>query len=94
MLKNDDLLPQYQNDDQPPNQSDNANQLPGEVTERMYLVVRSLKQGDKKLDYKLKKHDIIKLGRVKFKVKEVRIKAIEDEKEKKRKRKLKKLLKM
>jgi hypothetical protein len=48
----------------------------------MYLVVRSLKQGEKKLDYKLKKHDIIKLGRVKFKVKDIRLKAMEDEKAK------------
>jgi hypothetical protein len=56
------------------------------VTERMYLVVRSVKQGEKKLDYKLQKHDIIKLGRVKFKVKEIRIKAIEDEKTKKKKK--------
>lgn len=52
----------------------------------MFLVVRSLKQGEKKLDYKLKKHDIIKLGRVKFKVKEIHIKANEDEKEKQRHR--------
>jgi hypothetical protein len=53
----------------------------------MYLVVRTLKQGDTKLDYKLRKHDIIKLGRVKFKVKEIRIKAHEDEKAKKKLRK-------
>lgn len=53
----------------------------------MYLVVRSVKQGEKKLDYKLQKHDIIKLGRVKFKVKEIRIKAVEDEKERRKKRK-------
>jgi len=50
----------------------------------MYLVVRSLKQGDNKLDYKLRKHDIIKLGRVKFKVKDIRIKSIDDEKTKRR----------
>lgn len=55
----------------------------------MFLVVRSLKQDERKLDYKLKKHDIIKLGRVKFKVKDIRIKAFEDEKKKKRKRKTK-----
>lgn len=53
----------------------------------MFLVVRSLKEGDKKLDYKLKKNDIIKLGRVKFKVKEIRIKALEDECNEKRKKK-------
>ena len=50
-------------------------------------MVRSLKQGDTKLDYKLRKHDIIKLGRVKFKVKEIRIKAVEDEKAKRKIRK-------
>jgi hypothetical protein len=50
----------------------------------MYLVVRSVKQGEKKLDYRLHKNDIIKLGRVKFKVKEIRIKAIEDEKERRK----------
>ena len=52
----------------------------------MFLVVRSLKQDDKKLDYKLKKHDIIKLGRVKFKVKEIHIKALADERNRKLKR--------
>ena len=70
------------------------NQLPSEVTERMYLVVRSVKQGEKKLDYKLLKHDIIKLGRVKFKVKEIRIKAIEDEKTKKKRKRDKYLRKL
>jgi hypothetical protein len=58
------------------------NTLPADTTERMYLVVRSLKQGEKKLDYKLRKHDIIKLGRVKFKVKDIRMKAVDDEKAK------------
>jgi len=53
----------------------------------MFLVVRSLKEGNKKLDYKLRKNDIIKLGRVKFKVKEIRIKALEDERNEKRKKK-------
>jgi hypothetical protein len=67
---------------------------PAEVTERMFLVVRSLKEGDKKLDYKLKKNDIIKLGRVKFKVKDIRIKALEDEKKEKRKKKDKYLKKL
>jgi hypothetical protein len=68
--------------------------LPADITERMYLVVRSVKQGEKKLDYKLQKNDIIKLGRVKFKVKEIRIKAKEDEKERKRRRREKYLLKL
>lgn len=87
MPKNDDLIPQYQSDDQPPaNQNQDNQQIPSEFTERMFLVVRSLKEGDKKLDYKLKKNDIIKLGRVKFKVKEIRIKALEDESNEKRKK--------
>ena len=68
------------------------NQIPSEIAERMFLVVRSLKQEDKKLDYKLKKHDIIKLGRVKYKVREIRIKAFEDQKAKK-KRKMEKYMK-
>jgi len=41
----------------------------------------------------LKKHDIIKLGRVKFKVKEIRVKSFEDEKDKIKKRRIKKLKK-
>lgn len=91
MAKNDDLLPAYQSDDLPmPMQDDN--QIPSEIAERMFLVVRSLKQEDKKLDYKLKKHDIIKLGRVKYKVREIRIKAFEDQKAKK-KRKMEKYMK-
>ena len=40
--------------------------------------------------YTLKKHDVIKLGRVQFKVKEIRIKALADLKKKKKKRKLRK----
>ncbi len=58
------------------------------------MVVRSVKQGDKKLDYKLRKHDIVKLGRVKFKVKEIRIKAVEDEKARRKHRKEKYIKKM
>ena len=59
----------------------------------MFLVVRSLKQDDKKVDYKLKKHDIIKLGRVKFKVKEIGIKHFLDEKARKRNKMLKQMKK-
>jgi len=58
----------------------------------MFLVVRSLKQDDKKLDYKLRKHDIIKLGRVKYKVREICIKEFAEKTEKK-KRQLEKFLK-
>ena len=42
-----------------------------DLNEPMYLVIRSLKQGTIKKDYNLKKRDIVKLGRVKFKVKEI-----------------------
>lgn len=35
----------------------------------MYLVVRSLKQNNVKVDYEIQKGDIIKVGRVKFAVK-------------------------
>lgn len=39
----------------------------------MYLVVRSLKHENKKIEYTLQKGDIIKLGRIKFAVKEIAI---------------------
>ena len=35
--------------------------------DRLWMVIRSLKEG-----YRIKKHDIIKLGRMKFRVKEFR----------------------
>jgi hypothetical protein len=38
----------------------------------MFIVVRNLKSSSTKSDYKLKKGDIIKLGRIKFKVKDFR----------------------
>ena len=38
----------------------------------MFIVVRNLKSSSTKTDYKLKKGDIIKLGRIKFKVKDYR----------------------
>jgi hypothetical protein len=38
----------------------------------MFIVVRNLKSSSTKTDYKLKKGDIIKLGRIKFKVKDFR----------------------
>ena len=44
-------------------------ELPAQ-SENMYLVVRSLKNQDGKQDYTIKEKDIIKLGRVKFKIKE------------------------
>lgn len=38
----------------------------------MFIVVRNLKSSSSKSDYKLRKGDIIKLGRIKFKVKDFR----------------------
>ena len=43
------------------------------LNEHMYLVVRSLKRGNQKIEYQIKKGDIIKLGRLKFAVKEIAI---------------------
>lgn len=37
----------------------------------MYLVVRSLKHNNQKIEYTLQKGDIVKLGRIKFAVKEI-----------------------
>lgn len=39
----------------------------------MYLVIRSLKSGNDKIDYKIKQGDILKIGRVKFQVKAINI---------------------
>ena len=39
---------------------------------KMFLVVRSLKVGNEKVDYTLQKGDIMKIGRIKFKVKDFR----------------------
>lgn len=43
------------------------------LNEHMYLVVRSLKHGNDKIDYVMQRGDIIKLGRIKFAVKEINI---------------------
>lgn len=37
----------------------------------MYLVVRSLKHNNEKVDYEIKERDILKIGRVNFAVKEI-----------------------
>jgi hypothetical protein len=37
----------------------------------MYLVVRSLKHNNEKIDYEIQDRDILKVGRVKFAVKEI-----------------------
>lgn len=46
--------------------------LDEESIDRLWLVVRSLKNPDGKFDYKIKKFDTIKLGRVRFRVKDFR----------------------
>jgi hypothetical protein len=43
------------------------------LNEHMYLVVRSLKHQNDKIDYVIQRGDIIKLGRIKFAVKEINI---------------------
>lgn len=39
--------------------------------EQMFLVVRSLKHNNEKIDYEIQERDILKIGRVKFAVKEI-----------------------
>ena len=48
------------------------NSLDEESIDRLWLVVRSLKNPEGKFDYKIKKFDTIKLGRVRFRVKDFR----------------------
>jgi hypothetical protein len=43
-----------------------------ELNEQMFLVVRSLKHNNAKIEYDIQQGDILKVGRVKFAVKEVR----------------------
>ena len=43
----------------------------GKSQESMYLVVRSLKINNEKIDYEIQERDILKIGRVKFAVKEI-----------------------
>jgi len=43
------------------------------LNEHMYLVVRSLKHQSNKIQYVMQRGDIIKLGRIKFAVKEISI---------------------
>lgn len=38
--------------------------------DRLWLVVRSLRANDEKQDYEIKKFDVIKLGRIKFRIKD------------------------
>ena len=48
------------------------NTLDEESIDRLWLVVRSLKNPEGKFDYKIKKFDTIKIGRVRFRVKDFR----------------------
>jgi hypothetical protein len=41
--------------------------------DKIWLVVRSLKTAEGKYDYKINKFDVIKLGRVKFRVKDFHV---------------------
>lgn len=41
------------------------------TTEKLWLVVRAMKNDSKKLSYELQKGDIIKLGRIQFRVKDL-----------------------
>lgn len=43
-----------------------------ESVDRLWLVIRSLKTEEGRFDYKIKKFDTIKLGRVRFRVKDFR----------------------
>ena len=45
----------------------------------MFVVVRNTKSAQNNLDYKLNRGDIIKLGRIKFNVKDYRTKFIAEE---------------
>ena len=50
---------------------------PIEMNEKIYLIVRSIANRNVKESYTLKKFDIVKLGRVKLKVKDIYIHKVE-----------------
>lgn len=50
--------------------ADNCDMLEEDSVDRLWLVVRSLKSPQGKEDYLIRKFDVIKLGRVKFRVKD------------------------
>lgn len=58
---------------------------PVEMHERLYLVIRSVFDDGKRKEIVLKKGDFIKLGRLKFKVKDLYVAAVEKEREDRRK---------
>jgi len=45
--------------------------LKNNSTEKLWLVVRAMKNDSKKLSYEMNKGDIIKLGRIQFRVKDL-----------------------
>lgn len=49
--------------------------------EKLWVVIRSLKSGDKKVNYKLQRQDVIKLGRVKIKVMDFKVDSSPDPKD-------------
>jgi len=52
-----------------------GNPIPDEdVNNKMFVVVRNTKSAQNNLDYKLNRGDIIKLGRIKFNVKDFKSK--------------------
>ena len=57
---------------------------PIDTFEKIYLIVRNISDRNVKVPYELKKHDIIKLGRVKFKVRQIYIQSREDARQQKR----------
>lgn len=52
--------------------------------EPMYLVARSIIDRDKKQDYMLKEDDVIKIGRIKFKVQVIFVQELEVQKNKRK----------
>lgn len=57
---------------------------PKDIFEKIYLIVRNIRKRNKPCEYSLKKGDIIKLGRAKFKVKAMMIRSTDRELTKKR----------
>jgi len=43
-----------------------------DLNEQMFLVIRSLKHNNTKIEYDIQQGDILKVGRIKFAVKEIR----------------------
>ena len=50
--------------------------LEDETQDKLWLVVRAMKNETEKLSYELKKNDIIKLGRIQFRVKDIQTDSI------------------